>query len=116
MATITATTLRGAGQRLITETTLTGTADTFAYNRSLNQTLILRNPTAGSLTPVIDGDGGTTVDRDGVASVDVSGGYSVTAIAAGAVRAIPLDSISAYLQGTIAITGGTGLVAVLLSQ
>ena len=63
---------------------------------------------------LIDGNGGTTVSVPGVGSVDVSAGYSVGSIAAGAHVVIPLASISAYLQGTIAITGGTGLVATLM--
>ena len=116
MATIIETSMRGAGQRLITETTLTGTADTFTYQLGSKQILVLRNATGGSLSPTIDGAGGSSVTRPGVGIVDVSGGYAVGAIAAGAVRAIPLETIDAYLQGAIAITGGTGLVASLLSQ
>lgn len=116
MATIAATSLSGPGERLVTETTLTGTADTFTYVQSARQILVLRNPTAGAITPVIDGDGASSVVRDGVGTIDVSGGYSVGAIAAGAVLAIPLDTISSYLQGVISITGGTGLVAVLLNR
>lgn len=38
------------------------------------------------------------------------------AITAGAAVAIPLATIREYLQGTIAITGGTGLVASLLEH
>lgn len=115
MATIAATSMSGNGQRTVTETTLTGTLDTFSYSPNRGQILIMRNDTAGALTPVIDGAAGTTVEPRGVGTIDVSGGYAVGSIAAGAVKAIPLDTISAYLQGTIAITGGTGLVCSLLS-
>lgn len=115
MATITATSMAGNGQRTLAETTLTGTADTFAYLPNRGQVLIMRNATAGALTPVIDGAGGTTVQPRGVGVVSVADGYAVGSIAAGAVKAIPLDTISAYLQGAIAITGGTGLVCSLLS-
>lgn len=114
MATITATNMQGTGQRAVTEVTLTGAADTFVYNASRSPVLVIRNATAGALSPVIDGNGGTTVSVPGVGSVDVSGGYAVGSIAAGVVKAIPLDTVSAYLQGTIAITGGTGLVCSLL--
>lgn len=113
MATIAKTSIGGTGARPATETTMTA-SDTFAYAPNSGMVLILRNPTAGALSPVIDGDGGASVPVRGVGSVDVSAGYAVGSIAAGAAVAIPLDSISAYLQGTIAITGGTGLVAVLL--
>lgn len=114
MATVTATDMTGSGQRTVTEVTLTGTSDTFTYNSGKEAVLIMRNDTAGALSPVIDGDGGTTVQVRGIGSVDVSSGYSVGSIAAGAVKAIPLDSIREYLQGTIAITSGTGLVCQLL--
>ncbi len=115
MATITATLMTGAGQRTISETTLTGTADTFTYSASGKQVLIMRNNTGAPLSPVIDGASSTVVPVAGVGNVDVSAGYAVGSIAAGVVKAIPLDSISAFLRGTIAITGGTGLVCSLLT-
>jgi len=114
MATIVATNIKAQGVAAVTETTLTGTADTFTYGSGKNQTLILRNATAGALTPVIDGASSTTIAVAGVGSIDVSAGFAVGSIAAGAVKSIQTESISAYLQGTIAITGGTGLVATLL--
>lgn len=113
MATITSTSTGGAGQRAMSRIELTGTGDTFTFVRG--QILIMQNDTAGSLSPIIDGAGGTSVIRDGVGSIDVSDGYAVGAIAAGAARVIPLNSISSYLKGTIAITGGTGLVCSLLT-
>lgn len=112
MATIAQTLLTGSGQRTVTETTL-GASDTFTYRPNTGQVLTLRNATGGALTPVIDGDGGTTVPVSGIGSVDVSSGYSVGSIAAGVVKAIPLDTIAEYLRGTIAVTGGTGIVATL---
>ena len=114
MATITATNMQGSGQRTVTEVTLTGTADTFVYNASRSPVLVIRNATAGALSPVIDGSASTTVPVPGAVSLDVSAGYAVGSIAAGVVKAIPLDTGSAYLQGTIAITSGTGLVCSLL--
>lgn len=116
MATITATNIRGVGQIELAEVTLTGTADTFTYTIGKDQVLIMRNPTGGAISPVIDGDGGTTVTREGVAVVDVSGGYAVGSIPAAEARAIRLDTINAYLQGVIAINSGTGLVCSLLNQ
>lgn len=112
MPAITATSMTGPGVRAVTETTLNGT-DSFTYNSDRRAVLRFRNPTAGALTPVIDGSGGTTVPVSGIGNVDVSAGYSAGSIAAGASAAIPLDSIKEYLKGTIAITGGTGLIAVL---
>jgi hypothetical protein len=115
MPAITATPLTGLGKRAVTETTLNGT-DSLVYDQSKTPILVLRNPTAGALSPVIDGNGGTTVNVNGIGVVDVSGGYAVGAIAAGEAVAIPLVTIREYLQGTIAITGGTGLVASLLEH
>lgn len=115
MAVIAATNMQGTGSRAVTETTLTGT-DSFVYKADRRAILEFRNPTAGALSPVIDGDGGTNVSVPGVGLVSVATGYAVGSIAAGAAVAIPLDSINAYLVGTIGITGGTGLVARLLEQ
>lgn len=114
MATITRTNVAGAGRKTVTETTLTGTADTFTYGTG--DRLILRNPTGGAISPTIDGDGGTTVAVAGVGDVSVASGYAVGSIAAGAMVTIDLDTISAYLQGTITITGGTGLVGSILTK
>ena len=58
MATIAATSLTSIDPVTVTETTLDGT-DTFTYNASKTQYLVLRNNTAGALTPNIDGDGAT---------------------------------------------------------
>tara|TARA_R110000751_G_scaffold65483_1_gene133936 strand:+ start:6780 stop:7127 length:348 start_codon:yes stop_codon:yes gene_type:complete len=113
MATITVTNAKVTGGVTAAEVTLTGT-DTFTYTRNKSAVLVLRNPTAGALTPVIDGDGATTVGVAGVGPIDISAGFSVGSIAAGAVEVIRLDTISEYLAGAIAVTGGTGLVATLL--
>ncbi|MGR3593040.1 MAG: hypothetical protein ACU0B9_06995 [Limimaricola soesokkakensis] len=113
MGTITPTDLRPGGARPLAETTLTA-SDTLTFEVLGRQVLVLRNPTAGALSPVIDGDGATTVRAPGAPAFDISAGYAVGAIAAGAAVAIPLDSISAYLAGTITVTGGSGLVATLL--
>ncbi len=114
MATIVPT-IMGIGKVAVILTTLTGTADVFVYFKTGRQVLVLRNATAGALSPIIDGDGATTVAVAGVGNVDVSAGFAVGSIAAGAAVAIELNKISAYLVGTIAITGGTGLVAELLT-
>jgi len=113
MAAITATSMLGSGARAVTVTTL-GASDTFTYNKSRRPVLVLDNVTAGALTPNIDGAGGSTVPVAGVGSVSVASGYTTPSIAAGAKVAIPLESIEAYLQGVIALTGGTGIKASIL--
>ncbi len=114
MATIVATNMQATGGHTVTQTTLTGTLDTFTYRQGVGQILILTNPTVGAISPVIDGASGTTVPVKGIGSVDVTGGYAVGSIAAGAAKAIATDTINEYLKGTIAITSGTDLVAELL--
>lgn len=110
MPAITATNMTGPLVRAVTETTLNGT-DSFTYNPDRRAVLAFRNPTAGALSPVIDGDGGTTVFVAGIGNVSVASGYAVGSIAAGGSVAIPLDTIKEFLRGNISITGGTGLVA-----
>lgn len=113
MATIAATNMAAVGAVTAAVTTLTGTDD-FTYSAGKRPVLVLNNVTAGALTPVIDGDGAGSVSVAGVGSVDISGGFSVGSIAAGATVTIQLDSIKSYLAGTIAVTGGTGIEAMLL--
>ena len=115
MAVIAPTSMQGGGVRATVKTTLTA-SDTLPYAAGSGQVLILRNPTGGALSPLIDGADGTTINFPGVPAVSVAGGYAVGSIAAttGEV-AIPLDTISGYLQGVVTITGGTGLVASLLT-
>jgi len=112
MAAITANSLT-AGMVTTTRVTL-GASDTFTFNESKNQILILDNVTAGALTVVIDGDGATTVPVPGVGTMTISGGFSTGSIAAGAQVAIPLNAIKKYCAGVIAVTGGTGIKATLL--
>lgn len=115
MAAITSTSMGGSGARVVTRTTL-GSSDTFTYNAHTNPILILDNVTGGALTPNIDGAGGSTVPVKGVGSVSVASGLTLASIASGACVAIPLSSISAYLQGVITVTGGSGIKATLLEQ
>lgn len=111
MPAIVATSIKALGAIAVTETTLNG-SDTLTYKRGA--ILVLRNATAGSLTPVVDGAGATSTDSSGLGNVVTSSGYSLGAIAAAAVKTIRLDSISEYLKGVISINSGTGLVATLL--
>jgi hypothetical protein len=113
MPALVATPLGEGGVRASTRVTLGATGNTFTYSRGA--ILILHNPTGGALTPVIDGDAGTTAFAKGFGTITVSAGLSLGAIAAGAQVLVPLDDIEQYLRGTIDITSGTGLVATLLT-
>jgi len=114
MPAITATSMLGAGSRVVTQTTLNGT-DSFTYNPTKNPVMILANTTGAPITATFVGSTATTVSFDGVPSVSVAAGYATTAIAATTgVVAVPLNTIKEYLRGTLTITGGTGLTATLL--
>ena len=113
MGIITASNTQGTGAKAITETTLTA-SDTFTYVTGGKQYLILRNDSAGALTPNIDGAGGTTVPVGGLGDVDVSGGLTLASIAVGDSVVIKTETISKYLQGVITITGATDMTAQLL--
>jgi len=112
MPVIAPTKVTSIGAVTAVQTTLNGT-DTLVYKEGVSKTLYLRNPTGGALSPIIDGDGGTTAYLPGVGNVSVASGFAVGSIAAAATVAIDLAAIREYLKGVISITGGTGLVAIL---
>lgn len=111
MAVIAETLVTGAAGVALTVTTLTS-SDTLVYRQGAGQVLILDNVTAGSLTVVLNDSDVTAVQVEGVGAVSVSAGLS-TVIAAGARFAVLLDNSRRRWQGTIAVTGGTGIKAVL---
>ena len=113
MATIVATDVKGQREKVVVETTLTA-SDTFTYKANARQKLVLRNASAGALTPLITGADSTTVNVTGIGPVDVSTGFQMASIGVGAVVSIDTDSIKEYLKGTIEITGGTDIVATLM--
>lgn len=86
--------------------------DIITLKPTRKQLLVLRNGTAGALTATLDGSTGTTVKVQGVGTVDVSAGLAI-AVPAGQVRAVVLSSVSAYCQGVVHLTGGTGIECTL---
>jgi hypothetical protein len=90
-----------------------GSSDTITYKAGRKQLLVLRNPTGGTLTLNIDGDGASaTFPVPGAATIDLTGGFSI-AVGAGLSRAVVLSTISGYLQGVVTMTGASGLTAQL---
>ncbi len=113
MAEIAKTSMTGQGPRVIAVTTL-GASDTLVYKAGVNATLTLNNVSGGALTPLIDGDGSTTLAVAGLGiPIDTSGGFLVPSIGIGATVAIPLDTISEFLKGIITVTGGDAIEATL---
>jgi hypothetical protein len=114
MAVIAATQFRGVkGPVTITRTVLSA-ADTLVYNGGGSQVLELFNTTAAAVTVTIDGSAGTTVAApDGIGgTIDVSAGKAIVVPASSTVY-VNLDTIAAYCQGTVNVTGGVGVTAQL---
>jgi hypothetical protein len=86
--------------------------DTITFDARKKQLLVLRNPTGGSLTATLDGDGGTTVSVPGIGPVSVSAGLAI-AVGAGLSVAVVLSTVKHYCQGVVHLTGGAGLTAQL---
>ena len=107
------------GATTLARVTLNGT-DSLTYIPGANQQLYLANNTGSPIGPVvilgstapatyiIPGTGGTTIAP--------SAGKSLGTIAANTTIEVSLDDISLYLQGSVTITGGSGLVATILSN
>ena len=116
MAALTATSVRNGGVIATVENTLTA-SDTFVYDPNIaGSVLILRNGTAGALSPVITGSqANAALPVAGFGPVNASAGLTVGSIPAGQTRVIPLDSRREYLAGAITITSGVGLTATLLN-
>jgi hypothetical protein len=113
MATLASTSINVAGAFTPTLLAL-GASDTFTYVANANSMLVFYNKTASPVVVTVDGDGGTTVSVPGTGTtLSVASGVAIT-VPANAFKAVRLDSISAYLQGVIAMTGGTGVDACLL--
>ncbi len=105
----------GAGVFSALALTTLGASDTFEFRRGTGQILFLRNPTGSPISPLIDGGDGTSVEVAGWGKRAVSAGYTAFAITTLQNKLIWLDTIPAFLQGTITITSGAGLLAGLLN-
>lgn len=102
MAVIVAPTITSAVTQSFTPVELTGT-DTMTAKKG---TLFVFNASASPASIVIDGSAATTVTTAQAGVVNVSAGYTV-ACPAGQVTRVALGNISAFLSGTVAVTGGT---------
>jgi hypothetical protein len=89
------------------ETTLTA-SDTITFNSAKVQILLVTNTTAGALTLLIDGDGGTTVNVAGIGAINVAAGKTIIVPATTGSKLITLSTISAYCQGVVTLTGAVG--------
>lgn len=112
MATILATKASVDGYSASTKNTLTA-ADVLIYDSAKTQILELVNTTASPVVVTIDGSASTVVPVPGTGKTfDAPAGLSIT-VAANGTGFVVLKSIRAFLAGTVAVTGGVGLTAVL---
>lgn len=113
MAAIQELDIQGFGWKQDTPTTL-GASDTLTYDATKTQVLILYNGTAGALTPNIDGDeASTAIPVPGYGTVDASSGLTSASVATGDFCVLILANNDKYMLGTITITGGDGMLALL---
>ena len=110
MAAITSVTA-GNGAFTAAETALSA-SDTITYDGRRKQLLQLRNTTASPVTVTLDGSTGTTVAVAGVGDVSVAAGLAIT-VPANGVKSVVLSTVSAYCQGIVSLTGGTGVSAIV---
>jgi hypothetical protein len=114
MAAIASLTPPAAGGSFAAAISTLTSSDTITFNAGKKQLLVLRNPTGGSLTLKIDGDGGTTVAVNGIGPVSVSGGYDIV-VGAGLSVAVVLGTIKHYCKGVVTLTGASGMMAQLFN-
>lgn len=105
----------GLGAINVPKTTLTA-SDTLTYVPGAGQELYLYNTTGSPVVVTIDGAGGTSVPVTGAGSstFSVAAGLAVT-VPANDFTLVKLDTIPAYLTGAVAVTGGTGVVAIIVN-
>jgi hypothetical protein len=117
MANLNNTSIKAGGIITPTENTLSA-SDVLTWDQNVaGAILVLRNGTGGALSPTITGSQAPTAyPVDGVGPQNLSAGLAVGSIPAGQTRIIPLDSRRQYFQGTITITGGTGITATILTN
>jgi len=97
----------------ITRTSLSA-ADTLTYSSGSGQVLVLYNTTAAPVDVTIDGAGATTIAPAGYGgTISVASGKVIT-VPASKTMAVNLDNIAVFLAGVVAVTGGTGVDAMLL--
>jgi hypothetical protein len=115
MAAISNTSKNVLGDFTATKTILTA-SDTLTYTSGSGQELVMYNITAAPVVVTLDGASGTTVAVPGcgATTVSVASGVAIT-VPANGFQVVRLDTIPAYLNGAVAVTGGTGVIAMILN-
>ena len=111
MAQITQTAATDGGLAATLARTVLSSSDTLTYVAGSKQVIVLYNTTASLVTATIVGSTATTISPAGYGgTISVAAGKAISVPASSTVL-VELDDISAYLVGSITITGGVGLTA-----
>lgn len=111
MAVITQTSATDGNQPATLTRIALSASDTLTYVQGSKQTMFLYNTTAALVTVTFTGSAATSISPPGYGgSISVAGGKAIAVPANGSVL-LELDDIYAYLQGTVTVTGGTGVTA-----
>lgn len=114
MAAMSSTIVKDAGLPTnVTRFTMSA-SDTIPYIQGAGMVLVLYNTTASIVNVTFTGSAApATISVPGIGGgFSLAGGKAVAVPATGA-TIIDLDDIYQYLQGTVTVTNGTGLVAML---
>lgn len=105
------------GATTLARTTLSA-SDTLAYVAGSGMQMMLANNTAGALTATLVGSTAAAayvVPGTGGATLSLAAGKAVT-VAANSTVEVSLDDLGLYLQGSITVTGGSLLIATVLTN
>lgn len=111
MAVIAANNVTSRGVPVTVPRTVLSASDTFSYTQGAKQMLVLYNTTAGLVTVTLIGSDVQTKTVDGYGTTLSTAGGKAINVPANATVIVDLDDISAYLQGTVLVNGGTGVTA-----
>lgn len=111
MATLSNTSKNVVGAFNPTKTILSA-ADVITYTAGRQAELIMYNITASPVVVTLDGSGVTTVSVPNAAgtTANLAAGLAITVPADG-FTILRLDTAQSYLVGTVALTGGVGVIA-----
>lgn len=95
--------------------TVLGASDVITYTSGQNAELILVNITGTPVVVTLDGAGASTVlvPGAGATTANLASGLAIT-VPANLMTVVRLDTVSAYCQGVVALTGGTGVIAAII--
>jgi hypothetical protein len=91
--------------------TVLSASDTLTYTQGAGQILALYNTTASLVTVTLTGSAVQTITPPGYGGTISTAGGKAIGVPASSTVFVDLDDIFAYLQGTVTVTGGTGVTA-----